>query len=512
MVFDLKNALTHKRISAMVVFSLLVFLALSFFLVQTSLVSAQSSDALLTGVISDRGVDTDDDGTFNYLQIGVEVNVSVAGTFQVVLNGFLDAQQSYSAVSEANSSFLEEGVQVVYLYVDDSVFYLSGFNPVSIASLAIYDENDTALHNLSGLSLSREYFSTEFDFEIKLEFNEIKRGITLSQEGSILITNTYSITNLGDNTTNVKVGLPGDAYDITFWDEMGNLETVLESGEVTVGLRDFFYTNETETLYSSYYIPWETYVTQQNGIDYTLHFTFYEQFTEPIAELSVSITLPEGADFQSSTPDAHGVLQDSITFSFSDVTPSEDLSFDVNYRYLVFWSSFYPTIWVGIVVVVASAFAFLWKVPKPTTSRMIPVPPEDIKKFVDAYEEKTRIRSELESMEKRLRKGKIPRRRFKVRKKMLDGRLSAVSRNLSSLRDKIRTAGPKYANLMRQIEVAETNLEGAERDTQRVKARYRRGEVSRGAYGKLVDEYKRRSEEAEATIDGVILRLKEEIR
>jgi hypothetical protein len=201
-----------------------------------------------------------------------------------------------------------------------------------------------------------------------------------------------------------------------------------------------------------------------------------------------------------------------VTFSFSDVAPSDDLNFDVNYRYLLFWSSFYPTIWVGVVVAVASAFAFLWKVPKPATSVLIPVPPKDIKRFVDAYEEKTRIRSELESMEGRLRKGKIPRRRFKVRKKMLDGRLSAVSRNLSSLREKIRAAGPKYANMMRRIEVAEANLEGAERDSQRVKARYRRGEVSKGAYGKLLGEYKRRGEDAESTIDGVILRLREEIR
>ena len=92
---------------------------------------------------------------------------------------------------------------------------------------------------------------------------------------------------------------------------------------------------------------------------------------------------------------------------------------------------------------------------------------------------------------------------------MLDGRLSTVSRNLSTLSEKIRSAGSKYANMMRQIEVAEANLEGAERDMQRVQTRYRRGEVSKGAYGKLLEEYKSRIEEAEATIDGVLLRLRE---
>jgi hypothetical protein len=66
--------------------------------------------------------------------------------------------------------------------------------------------------------------------------------------------------------------------------------------------------------------------------------------------------------------------------------------------------------------------------------------------------------------------------------------------------------------MMRQLEVAETNLEGAERDIQRVEVRYRRGEVSKGAYGKLIDEYKHRRDEAEATIDSVILRFRDELR
>ena len=92
---------------------------------------------------------------------------------------------------------------------------------------------------------------------------------------------------------------------------------------------------------------------------------------------------------------------------------------------------------------------------------------------------------------------------------MLDSRLATVSRNQTALGEKIRRSGSKYAKMMRQIEVAEANLEGAERGMQRVKARYSRGEVSKGAYGKLLEEYKGRIEAAETTIDGVLLRLRE---
>ena len=55
-------------------------------------------------------------------------------------------------------------------------------------------------------------------------------------------------------------------------------------------------------------------------------------------------------------------------------------------------------------------------------------------------------------------------------------------------------------------------LEGAETDIRRVEARYKRGELSKGAYGKLIEEYHRRTERARTTIDGVLLRLREEIR
>jgi len=164
---------------------------------------------------------------------------------------------------------------------------------------------------------------------------------------------------------------------------------------------------------------------------------------------------------------------------------------------------------MGIIAVVASAFLFFRIAPQTLSVSTVQVPSTELKSFIESYEEKATIREELESLEERLRKGKIPRRRYKVRKKMLDSRLATVSRTLATLSDKIRGAGSKYANMMRQIEVAEANLEGAERDMQRVKVRYRRGEVSKGAYGKLLEEYQDRIEAAEATIDGVLLRLRE---
>jgi len=79
------------------------------------------------------------------------------------------------------------------------------------------------------------------------------------------------------------------------------------------------------------------------------------------------------------------------------------------------------------------------------------------------------------------------------------------------LREKIRGVGPRYAEMMRQIEVAETELKGAEADIRRAEVSYRRGELSAAAYRQLLEGAYRRRDRAKTNIDGALLRLREEI-
>jgi hypothetical protein len=478
------------------------------------LVSGQEKAADLTGTIYDEGVDTDGDGYFNYLSLGIEVNVTTAGTFTVDAGGIYDPSYNFVSGSTRNSTYLDMGIHVVYLPIDGAGIYAESVNPTTIASIFLYDEANTTLSELYDITLPTSYSFNQFQRpSVNIEFSKIEREIILDQAGSIYITNAYNVTNLGFEAETLVLGFPEDAYDFKARDEMGTLEASMEDNEITLTLRDVINTNETEKLYLFYNIPWSNHITQKNGINYILNFTYYEQFNSTIGQLSVSLSLPEGAEFQSSTVDPVKInrnnLQETISFTFSEVMPSDDLNFEINYQYNIFWGSFYPTVWVGILAIICSAIILFARTPKKISAPTIQVPSEDFRGFVDSYEEKIRIRSELESLKERLRKGKIPRRRFKVRKKMLDASLSTVSRDLASLRETIGASGSQYASMMRQIEVAETNLEGAGRDIQRAKKRYRRGEISKGAYRKLIEEYQSRVEEAEATIDGVLLRLRE---
>lgn len=358
-----------------------------------------------------------------------------------------------------------------------------------------------------------------------VNINEVRREIKLDQWGDLQLSDFYDITNKGPLQDSLTVRLPRGASAVSARDEFDDLTVGFTKENVTAITNATIYFRQGKALGEdedgkftvTYRLPWKEYVDRRNGDDYDLSFTFFENFDWTIRELTVTVILPEGAEFQSSSPAnpskiEKSAFQETITFSFFNVTPFHDLDFNFTYKYLTFWASFRPTLWVGILVTVVGAIVLFWRAPKLPSVPIVPVPHKDLRSFVDAYEGKTGILSELESMEQKLRKGRIPRRRYKVRKRMLEGRLSTLSRELTGLREKMRAAGARYANIMRQIEVAETMLEGVETDIRRVESRYKRGDISKGAYGRLLEEYRRRRERAKTTIDEALLRLKEEIR
>jgi chromosome segregation ATPase len=166
---------------------------------------------------------------------------------------------------------------------------------------------------------------------------------------------------------------------------------------------------------------------------------------------------------------------------------------------------------------VGSVVVIVWQRTKAPTGAALPAKistmrPEHTRSFVESYEEKMKLIFEVDSLETRVRKGRIPRRRYKVQKKTLEMRLNTLSRNLGEVKERMRSAGGHYADLMRQLEVAETEINEAEANVRSIEARYGRGEISLETYRKLLSDYQRRKEKAETTINGILLRLREEIR
>jgi hypothetical protein len=76
----------------------------------------------------------------------------------------------------------------------------------------------------------------------------------------------------------------------------------------------------------------------------------------------------------------------------------------------------------------------------------------------------------------------------------------------------MRAAGGHYSELMLQLEVAESEIKEVDNALRNDAIRHNQGELSLEAFKKRQDDYRRRKEKAEATINGILLRFREETR
>jgi hypothetical protein len=361
-----------------------------------------------------------------------------------------------------------------------------------------------------------------------LDFEEIERKIEILGNEQIVVSDSYTALNKAGELSKINLKLLKGAYSVSAYDEFGSVQ---ESNLATQRMSD--YTNTTLTFTTAYeegdeihfslryMLPWENHVAIGGFGEFRVSLSLFENPDGVIRRLTVTIVLPEGAVLGSSSADSNeSSLQNAafltlFTFAFENATPFHDTTFSFAYQRPVLWESFHPTVWMAAFVFAVGALMGAWRIYSPPATAPLPtavatVRADDLRGFVNNYDEKRRLLKEATSLEEAARKGKMPRRQYKVRKMTIDGRLNSVTRELVALRDKLRTAGPRYAELMRQLEVAETELQGAEAEIDRAEVRYRRGDLSPQAYHNVLETAYRRRDHAQTTTDGVLLRLREE--
>jgi hypothetical protein len=361
-----------------------------------------------------------------------------------------------------------------------------------------------------------------------LDFEEVERRIEVLGNEQIAVSDSYKVLNKAGELSEINLKLLEGAYSVSAYDEFG---LVQENNLATQQVND--YTNTTLTFaapheekdeihFSLHYkLRWKNHVILAGFGEFHVSLSLFEIPDGAVRKLTAVVVLPEGAVLSSSAivPNQDSLqntaFSTSFTFAFENATPFHDTAFSFAYQRPIFWESFRPTVWMGTFVFAVGALIGAWHIYRPPLAAPLPtavtsIRAEDLRSFVSNYDEKRRLLKDIESLEVAARKGKIPRRQYKVRKMTIDGRLSSLSRDLVALRDKLRMAGPKYGELMRQLEIAETELQGAEAEIGRAEVRYRRGDLSPQAYHNVLETAYRRRDRAQTTTDGVLLRLREE--
>jgi len=375
-----------------------------------------------------------------------------------------------------------------------------------------------------------EAFSLE-EFEAKLriigtynlvEIGEMKRQISIGQ-GELDIRDHFIIKNLGRNTlSSIKFSFPNSSRDFRIQNEFGS---IVEGADVSNNEISFpsLQFNESIKLVVIYKVPSDQFLKENNG-KFTVIVGIQRIYTYVVKKLIVEISLPQGAKLQtiqncffSPSKIERKSLIETVTFTLENYTPYTRFYAEIIYSVNPLWASYGPVLWAGAAAAVICAVALSWKIatrptvaPPPAKVLKEVVSPRIFRKFVENYEKRSRMSAELERLESRVRRGKIPRRQYKVRRKMLEGRISSIDKELVVLKERIRNAGPKYADIIRELEVAEAELEEVEIGIKRIESRYRRGEISRAVYRRLLEDHERRKERAQLAIEGALLRLKEE--
>lgn len=359
---------------------------------------------------------------------------------------------------------------------------------------------------------------------------QVKREISISEYGDIEGSDTYKITNRGQKEVgHFEVFVPLNSSNPSAEDQFGRRGGLQvsdqNSSRYLVNLTKQIKNNESSNFMVKYSLPRE-YLVQEGVNSFGLNLSLFQQEDYYINEATVSFVLPEGAEVLSLGNNlatdiysiGRSVFRETVTVNRQGVIPLDNLSIRITYTYNPLWLSFRPTMWVWALSVFGSVIvAVSWRKAKgpariSVTTAAARLRPEYLKSFVDAYEEKKKILLEMESLESRVQKGKIPRRRYKVRMKTLEIRLNALSRNLGEFKERTRAAGGQYSDMMRQLEIAETEINEAETNMRSIEARHNRGDLSLEAYRKLLSDYQHTKESAQSTINGILLRLREEIR
>jgi hypothetical protein len=369
-----------------------------------------------------------------------------------------------------------------------------------------------------------------------VSIKRLDRVITISPVGDVAASDSYRIVNNSTGSIgSFGVDVPLNASNIVGSDELGRTLTVdlLGTGATFKLINVTFILplniSQSTLLTVKYTLP---RVSPEQTTRFVLNLDLFPYFDYYVDEASITIVPPEGARFltpQLSSIDpslslSRGAFQETLSIKREGVShidlnvPSEN-TLQIAYDYNPLWLSFYPTLWVWMLAVIGSIVVAFWRRPKPSAPLRIGVPrllvglsPDRIKTFTEAYEEKNRVTSELKFLDVRAQKGKIPRRRYKVQRRTLEVRFDALSRNIAELKKVFRGAGGVYADLIRQLDDAETELNEVETNIRSVEARHRRGELSLEEYKKLLADYQRRKEKAETAINGILLRLREETR
>jgi hypothetical protein len=387
------------------------------------------------------------------------------------------------------------------------------------------------------------------------KITSLNRQINIDPTGKVTVSDSYRlISNATSLMSSFVITLPKDAINVHIRDQFGTLSANLGiSGNSIVAnatFVTFLSSGQSTVLTAEYDLPSATL----QGASYNLeNFKLFLDFGYFVNQATSTFTPPEGAtivtpqvtELDSSSTLTRQTYQDSLTvtknsLSYVDNLAPQQNTLQLEFNYNPVWASFRPTFWASVLAVIACIAVFFVRRYRPAeetyaekterlathepTTTSLPqttgteskpsqrVSADSIREFIDAYEDKKQLNAELKSMDAKAQKGKIPRRQYKVQRKAIEVRLEGINRNIERTKKTFIGAAGSYADLVKQLDLAEADLVEAEENIKNLETRQSKGEISLEVYKKSIGDYQKQRDKAESAINGILLRLREKIR
>jgi len=359
-----------------------------------------------------------------------------------------------------------------------------------------------------------------------VEAPSAKEEITVTAWGTLQIIQTYKFVNVGNTTIpSTVISLPKAAYDITATDDLGTITSSVGNSEtgknVTVTFRyplrgevEGVVYKDAYTFSVRYTLASSAYLRQPEFGVFRLEFNASTGVEFPVAECVVIVILPEGSSFSSSEP-AGSVrvmgLSPVVSYTFTGLEPKDEFHIQVSYHYLPIWGAFRPTLWVGTIAAITGVALLLRRRFRKAEIREEGVDVGLLRDFVNSLDEELGLWEDLDQLEQALDNGKLGRKDYNRRRRVLDERSRALSGSLSRLKQEVRQISARYARIVEQVEAAESEMAKLWNNFSRLRAQFRAGRLSRSSFENLEETHRRRAGKVRATIEAVIIELRSDL-
>lgn len=142
-----------------------------------------ADNAELTGNVFDGGRDADNDTSYDYLDVAIEINVHVSGDYRIMVNYLMDSQSFIHYSWRENTQHLDVGMQWINLSFYGPEISAGKFDVAGIGDIALYENYFNQIGYLPYAPLSRVYNYTEFDCRATLTGNIYDSGIDTDGDG-----------------------------------------------------------------------------------------------------------------------------------------------------------------------------------------------------------------------------------------------------------------------------------------------------------------------------------------